>query len=406
MASRTRWPTITSTEAAQIIFGDTFYNDYLYWQQNAADIDQIQFYKSCEDWQSSIQSLQDVAPGETPTWASFKYFMNWLRLNGKLYPKADQFPTSTLAVAWGCRHLIHPGNPRQDVSTCPVCIMSSCVESLVRIADAWEKIWGGPVTKEFRGACKPPPLYYKVKQIWHVEKLRFANLVSVYEHHVEEEQHWEEESLHLFDHSFEDLVNAKSCAEALQIAREQCPYMASGADVPFAKGDSFPGIKGGSVAQGAEGEASNLSLRSLSTPESASSPYSTQGPLVESPRPHLPLRSLESPSSASFSDFHQPPLPPPLSSHPTTTSRDQIPDMGKTKKVAFAEDCVEHASRKMSHFHRTSRLYTPGRHECPSEDGWEDSSFCNAPGNQPKPSISLSRLDASLESTHRLILTY
>lgn len=72
--------------------------------------------------------------------------------------------------------------------------------------------------------------------------------------------------------------------------------------------------------------------------------------------------------------------------------------MGKTKKVAFAEDCVEYERRKISYFHRGSRIYSPGRHACPSEDGWEDFIFSNEPDDQPEPSISLSGLHASLES--------
>jgi hypothetical protein len=89
--------------------------------------------------------------------------------------------------------------------------MEQYCESLNRIADAWEIIGGGPSSRE----REAPALNFSVRKVWTAGKVRFANLVYIFEQRAEEERRYEDETLYFSKHSFEDLKVAKSCIKVL-----------------------------------------------------------------------------------------------------------------------------------------------------------------------------------------------
>jgi hypothetical protein len=231
--------TITSIEAAEVIFGPTFYPLYKLWHRTIFEPSQAQYFSNNHAWQAAALSLQGIAPGYVPSNFHFKTFMNWLRLIDRLFPTANRIPISTLPVASNCGHLIYPGNSRTEVPFCPACIMEQCCESLKRISDAWERVGGGPTER----AREAPSLYYSLRKVWTAEKVRFANLVYMFEQLAEEERIYEDDALYFSKHGLEDLKVAKSCMEVLQVARKDCPYMVGGGDVDFVPGERFSGMK-------------------------------------------------------------------------------------------------------------------------------------------------------------------
>ena len=194
--------------------------------------------------------------------------------------------------------------------------------------------------------------------------MRFANLVHMFKQLAEEERRYEDEALYFSKHSFEDLKVAKSCMEVLQMARKNCPYMVGGGDVDFVPGERFSGIKYWD-------KQALVSSRSSSTVRGDLSPCSplTPPPMYEPlrPLPFLPeTPSFSPPPSSISSEFR--PSPPPSISHAS------IPDAEEPKTVTFTDDCAEHEKRRSIYWNRNSPHYKPGRHACPSDDGYCDTS--------------------------------
>ena len=92
-----------------------------------------------------------------------------------------------------CKHPVHPGNPWMG-DVCPGCLITQCIASLDRIAHVWRLV-GGPLKPYSSGDPELSHVYHAAKRIWHVEKVRWANLVDVYERCAKEEVSWEEDSL-------------------------------------------------------------------------------------------------------------------------------------------------------------------------------------------------------------------
>jgi hypothetical protein len=238
--------------------------------------------------------------------------------------------------------------------------MDQFCESLKRISDAWESIGGGPTAREIEA----PVLYFSVRKVWMVEKARFANLVYIFEQLAEEERRYEDDALYFSKHTFEDLKVAKSCMEVLQVARKNCPYMVGGGDVDFVPGERFSRMKYWDK-QALLSSRSSWTIRGDLSPCSPLTPPPMDEPLR--PLPLLPeTSSFSSPSSSISSEFRLSP--------PPSISYASIQDAKGPKMVTFAEDCVENEKRRSIYWHRNSPHYEPGRHACPSDNGYFDTS--------------------------------
>ena len=367
---------ITSNEVAQVIFGDN-YTEYIYWQYNLGNPDQAQFYRSEKEWQTVVESIRMRPKGQIPSPSHFKIFMNWMLQTGNLYTRAVNIPVSKLAAASYCGHLIHPGNSHQDAACCPICVMEQCVESLGRISEAWDLL-GGPNVKilgsNFRER-KEKALLAQVKRIWKVEKLRWANLIFVYEELAEDELKWEEDERNLSKYAQEELDDCSSCTGALELGRELCPYIIDGDGELIESNDpneifqlvdpcleklQFPTVAPSSTTPNSP---------SLCLPQKSSVPeHMDWGQSVMS----LPFRPLAS---------HMRPPPPPPYFRQKSCLKYSTEGVNKVKRVAFGEDCVEREYRESMSFLRTSQQYSPGRYSCPSLYGWKDTNFMKAPNN-------------------------
>ncbi|KAF2254663.1 hypothetical protein BU26DRAFT_583303 [Trematosphaeria pertusa] len=387
MSSPDTEESFTSAQAARLLFGVERYEDYVRWQQTIDDERHIQYYGDRGYWELVRGFVKNGPVGELPDPYTFKLFMNSLRLRGKLYPKSREPPATTLAIAKWCRHTIHPGNTCNSVDACSVCLMKQCVTSLGRIWELWVSV-GGP-HREF--SFEERPLYYRIRAIWHVEKVRWANLVDKFEELAELEQEWEDKEMGSSGYTFEEMENVQSCMAAVQSSRAKCPNMPEGADVPFAP-----------MTRAINAPKTSSTLSTLQpTEEVSSSPPFMPDPLqkpsrwetppqLSSEHPEAPRSSPPSPPSSpstasssspgtvgvGSSEYLPSPPPPPSSSLPATPPPSPV---NLKKRVTFSEDIVENGSRPLGELLRISPAYRRGRHSCPSADGWEDTSFKNEP---------------------------
>ncbi|KAF1841507.1 uncharacterized protein K460DRAFT_397724 [Cucurbitaria berberidis CBS 394.84] len=411
----THCASLTSAQAANILFGRHLYPRYIEWQATISDPDQVRFYDSAERYVLIRNSVFDTAIGNLPHPEHFKAFMNRIKLElytndrqigdgeGGRTGEGTETDMPVLTVANICGHSIHPGNPAGTAQVCPVCIIRECVASLLRIACLWRCLGGphGRLSENFSRS----KLYNCVKKIWHAEKNRWSNLVFMYSKFAVREREWEEQHERLGFATPDVVKEAKSCTMALEIATRS-PFLAEGWDDDFVPADR--GINSRTRASGTRERATSEGAELLCSP-----PYcpasSDEGPLLKSPgqceekvlpltqHPHeqppqltgeredtvilsptsntpilppSPCSSHPSVSSAQSSSEYVPsPAPPPSPSSPAHTPPKQ------RKHVTFAADVSELATRPSSSFRRKSVTYTRGRHASPEGTSWEDTSF-------------------------------
>ncbi|PSN69869.1 hypothetical protein BS50DRAFT_571200 [Corynespora cassiicola Philippines] len=84
------------------------------------------------------------------------------------------------------------------------------------MSDVWESV-GGPFIEQATGNDRP--IYVQLRQLWRVEKCRWANLVRIYQPRAIQEQIWEREEMEDSGHAEEVIESARSCTKAMEIAR-------------------------------------------------------------------------------------------------------------------------------------------------------------------------------------------
>ncbi|CAO2657413.1 Nn.00g035390.m01.CDS01 [Neocucurbitaria sp. VM-36] len=410
--------TLTSAQAADILFGRQLYLRYIKWQATIHDPDEVRFYDSPEQYILIRDSVRGTVPGNLPSPEHFKAFMS--RIKRTLYISERQIErwegneaedghdmdtedhAPPLTVASLCRHAIHPGNPYRAVEVCPCCIMRQCVASLERMSRLW-RLLGGPHKRPLD--VKQNKLYLGVRNLWHVEKNRWANLVFRYREFAGVERLWEEQCWISGYKKREVVKKAKSCASALEVAR-QVPFLAEGWDdifVPLKKrtagrADGFemlerdtprgaespyppscrPESLGNEILPEGSGRREENILSTAQhpyerIPESTSAreevviPSIAMNTMVPPPSPSSLLRNSLSPVSSGL--VPSPPSPPP------SPPAHSLPN--PQNRVTFALDIADRAARPRSFFRRKSPIYARGQHACPPGRIWEDTSFMN-----------------------------
>ncbi|KAF2655041.1 hypothetical protein K491DRAFT_438179 [Lophiostoma macrostomum CBS 122681] len=336
---------VTSADAARCLFGQTRYQLYLAWFSTLAQPDQAKYYDSHKQWREAISAAAWVKAGDFPTTRVFKYFTQYLSLSGDLFPvepSGDGSTTPDSLTASRCLHTLHPGDDRENVTLCSVCIMQQRVTSL-------DKIWN--VWKMLRGPFKPTTnkkLWVKVKKVWRFEKHRWANDVLLYEDIATKELAWEN-THSASPEALQPLKDVKSCQEALRVAWTCCDIREN---VPYSfiwrgslKDVRYFGPQQPEQFQQPSAIYSNTTSEDFpkaSSPESMTAPYS----------------SLES----RCMPLQQPELPPLIL---------------RKKCVTFLSDTVEHQSCDTLSYNRRHSSYNPGRYA--SAPGFDkvDTSFTN-----------------------------
>ncbi|KAJ4374099.1 hypothetical protein N0V83_002838 [Neocucurbitaria cava] len=406
---------LTSAEAARILFGGHLYLQYMHWQLTIDDPDEVPFYGSWEQYVLIRDSVRETVIGHLPSSEHFKAFMG--RIKNTVYiadrekegGEGDEETRSAetappLVVATHCGHWIHPGNPHQQTEACACCMMRQCVESLERIARLWRVI-GGPHARP--SDVSVSNLYYRVKRIWHAEKSRWANLVFKCREWAMLEDWWEEQYSMLGYDERDMAKKVNSCASALEIARDT-PLLADGWDDEFmprrkrivGQADGFntperevsrvpetPLPRARSEPRGVEtsyegpGRCEEDALSREQYPfEQSPSPFSARAEEETAIPPSTNITTATPPPSPTFSritdvsspissEFVPSPPPPPPLSPPAHGSPNQ------QNRVTFAPDVREYATRPAAWFRRNSPLYAQGRHACPPGRAWQDTSF-------------------------------
>lgn len=404
---------LTSAEAARILFGGHLYLQYMHWQLTIDDPDEVRFYDSWEQYVLIRDSVRETVIGHLPSSEDFKAFMG--RIKNTVYitdqevegGEGDEETRSAetappLVVATYCGHWIHPGNPHQQTEACTCCMMRQCVESLERIARLW-RVLGGPHARP--SDVSVSNLYYGVKRIWHAEKSRWANLVFKCREWAMLEDWWEEQYSVLGYDGRDMGKKANSCTSALEIARDT-PFLADGWDDEFmprrkridGQADGFdtpereisrvpetPLPRGRSESRGVETSSEGPEQCEENTLSRGQYP-SEQSPFLAraeeetvilpstnittaTPPPSPMISRITDASSPISSEFVPSPPPPPPLSPPAHSSPNQ------QNRVTFAPDVREHETRPAAWFRRNSPNYAQGRHACPRGSAWEDTSF-------------------------------
>lgn len=279
-----------------------------------------------------------------------------------------------------------------------MCVAEQTVGCLIRIWRLWHLL-GGPKIEVFDSE-EHKVMWSRTKSIYRVEKIRWANIVYKFEKHAESERKWEDEAAHSSYPEWDDLLDVMSAQDALDFMFERSPNMAEGPHIPFE-----PSERGINIRPILQSE-----LAHLVEEERTYSPFPSSQPAIQlldafsSPTlaieetflPALPELSPRQPRFPSLStlilssDVLQLPPSPLLQSLPapsvSESERSLLPSSPpstlllstKGKKVVLLEDIPEYEHRNSVYFQRTSPYYKPGRHACPSKDGWVNTSSWNA----------------------------
>jgi hypothetical protein len=391
-----QWP-LTSAQAAFSVFGHEIYYQYFHWQTSIDNPETFHYYGN---YRERLQGdFAEIGTGGLPTPFVYRVFMNWLRVQGDLYQPHSE-PVTSLKVATTCRHPIHPSNTASSVKVCPVCVMRQCIEALTRVWKTWE-ILGAPHRKI--SVPEDEGIYFKVKDLWRVEKMRWSNLVARYEELGKSEEAWEDLGMQNGEYTFDELNGVQSCRAAVQIAWTMYPRDLAGYSDFFKTGQPLTRRGQGS------------SLPDPVMPSFCSDPLFAPPPRIPSPPPspfQWEIVSQDGTSSMplDIEELDSPPSPPveltEMSSVlndssfpvlesledersssaeyvPSRTSQDTFSPIAslpaslvtRKKQVAFAEDVMELERRDLSEFCRATSNYSRGRHACPSREGWADTSF-------------------------------
>ncbi|CAN9113115.1 unnamed protein product [Alternaria alternata] len=381
---------LTSDRAALGIFGPKLYSLYINWQTSIENPDQAALYPSKAVWRRTVQAVRNQEVGGIPSAHTFKAFMNTKRVKEQLYMqdvgdcstvedgedegKKEEEPLDLLTTRF-CKHAVHPGNSWMG-DVCPGCLITQCIASLDRIAYVWRLV-GGPLKPCSSGDPELSHIYHAAKRIWHVEKVRWANLVDVYERCAKEEVSWEEDSLQtgLAIPAMERVLCPK---EALKKAlrgeadrteplllgiRKTRPHILH-LTRPEPEQETLWYLDG--ISDGLESDKQNEN--------------GTNGANISLSPPNKSTLTQRSPSaSLDSSTYALPPSPITPCSPPQTPSQFLLhspPMFG----VYFPDDLLSPSSRRSIYYQRSSPSYTPGEHASPAGSVWVDTSFmsdCN-----------------------------
>lgn len=287
--------------------------------------------------------------------------MKYLWYTGQLVPTSDDCPVSILSMASNCRHLLHPGHPRTDVANCPVCVVRQIVEAMRRIAKVWDA-FGGPKNQH----DSKPKMYFAIKDLWYIEKKRWASIVHVYGEYAEKEREFEKSFPSAM--GFLESENIMSCQAALSNAFD-CPCMAPGAEVPF-----VPKRKGRRMRLSPlRGKPNDIDMEDDDTsgPEKSQNTTDIAEAALLGSRPPM-LRTEKSSCNASpelgpevLTSAKESPviLPTPPPSSPQSAAEAPSMEASKASKVVtFSEHTAEPTHREQSEYMRRSPYYKPGRY--------------------------------------------
>ena len=404
---------LTSDRAALGIFGPRLYSLYINWQTSIENPDQAALYPSKAVWRRKVQAVRNQEVGGIPSAHTFKAFMNTRQVKEQLYMQ-DVGDCSTvedgedegekeeesldLLTTRFCKHPVHPGNPWMG-DVCPGCLITQCIASLDRIAHVWRLV-GGPLKPYSSGDPELSHVYHAAKRIWHVEKVRWANLVDVYERCAKEEVSWEEDSLQTGLAIPASVMGSSSCMKALDLAI-LTPFLAEGWSEFFipkrrSKRRCVGGESQGTSVTGDEENETPHSPPSSPKPEQETLWYldgvsdglesdkqnenGTNGANIILSPPNKSTLTQQSPSASSDPSIYA--LPP---SWITPCSPPQTPSQLHLHSppmfgVYFPDDLPSPSSRRSTYYQRSSPSYTPGEHASPPGSVWVDTSFmsdCN-----------------------------
>ncbi|CAN9294215.1 unnamed protein product [Alternaria alternata] len=303
-----------------------------------------------------------------------------------------------LLISRFCKNPVHTGNPWMG-DVCPGCLITQCIASLDRIAHVWRLV-GGPLKPCRSGDPELSHIYHAAKRIWHVEKVRWANLVDMYERCAKEEVSWEEDSVQTGLAIPASVVGSSSCMKALDLAI-LIPFLAEGWSEFFvpkrrSKRRCVGGESQGTSVTGDKENETPHSPPSSPKPEQETSWYldgisdglesdkqnenGTNGANITLSPPNKSTLTQRSPSASSDSSIYA--LPP---SSITPCSPPQTPSQLYLRSppmfgVYFPDDLPSPSSRRSIYYQRSSPSYTPGEHASPLGSVWVDTSFmsdCN-----------------------------
>ena len=360
-------PPITLQSLAYRLLGHSLYREYLIFQREVHLPSSAWIYQSPDEWQT-LRRLAEIVPhGCLPTLPVYCGFMNWI--NADKEPWAVRNPPQkdgSVHIAPGpitCSHTIHPAIHAMFAGypACPSCLSERSISALVR---AWES--AESLVPVFDSAAGNPPEVIEsanfalrtIKLIWRVEKLHWTKLVSYWEGLAAVEAAWEAaQAQGPYVFTAAELDEMESATKALRILWETDPRV------------------DGALSAFVPGRALNARVRTMQ-----------KGPLTEEIAASQPVESdsLGSSSQALPSDSTSLSL---LQSSDATsalgTSSQAPPALHNTvsanKSVTWAPNVLEYPRRRSWEYSRNSPLYSPGRHACPSAEGWEDTSWRSDP---------------------------
>lgn len=324
--------------------------------------------------------------GQLPSPELFKVFMK--RVSGVLYvpDEESQVEWTYLVVARLCAHTIHPGNSCKAADVCPACTMRQCIASLERISHVWWLL-GGPGNRPHDAVQLG--LYLVMRQLWHLEKTRWANLIHRHEYFAWREQVWEDQCREVGFEVPEVVRKSKGCKDALKWAGRS-PFLLDGWDVPcvpqrMAKKETD--VDGLDVENALHELLHSPSHLPQTTKTESSPALPTQGEDATSDRVQEPDDQTENAVEEETSNpsTTEVPHPSPCVSPKSNTSPVYAPSPLQppststlhSKSVSFSHTLIDAPTRPSNTYNRLSPSYVRGRQASPSGSEWADTSFCS-----------------------------
>lgn len=367
--------TIATANLAHLLFGDRLYTHY----RTFHAVIQLplfpHLYTSHEEWEKLRLDVSNIPRGALPTLRIFQYFMRWLNSLNRLFEHHEPPNTTTLTISQPCGHAVHPATVDHFTHEvpCPVCTIEQSTSGLARAWRAWQEA-GGPDRREPCGTSGVANwAYNQLTEIWKFEKIHWAKLILLLEHYSEKEAVWEAELSEKKDahalHVLQELIHVKSATKALEYAKANDPHRTESTDIPFVprKPLNRPAyVRGSTSDRSSDEHARRVSSELYADAESSqTSPRSS---------PLYPQQSSESEQRQMSPQRRHASMSP--SRSPTLVLSSPHDSISKQKKVTWAESLPDNSKRPLNNFWRKNAVaYSPGRHACPSEDGWEDTSF-------------------------------
>jgi hypothetical protein len=179
---------LSSAEAARILFGPILYPKYVRWQTTINDPDKAHHFVSIEEWQRVRDNVYEVAIGDFSPTRFYRRFMNNIQrglrrlMNNTHRSLADEdlSQPQNLARSSLSRHVVHPGN---DSKKCFVCIMGQHIALIRRTREAFDYIDGSTEDgweKQHLRRQADALCYHAAEQL--SESIRECRMMAVMEH--------------------------------------------------------------------------------------------------------------------------------------------------------------------------------------------------------------------------------